>query len=188
MSDNIWLERWGKNTHLEKKKKMFSVVDAYLKSPPKNILDIGCGLAFESEMFQQKYDCELYLLDGDFDSTQDRNRKVNYGGSDTMAFYSKIPDLKKSWDQRGMRYEFVDASTLDVKQDTVFDLVYSFESCGFHYPVSTYIDFLKKHTDETTVFIFDIRNKTIENQKKYFDIVENLHVGHKCNTLSIKFK
>ena len=47
----------------------------------------------ESEHFQKKYNSQLYLLDGDFEDTINRTRKVNYGTADSMAFYSKIEDL-----------------------------------------------------------------------------------------------
>ena len=41
------------------------MLEQYLPRPPKRILDIGCGYAHISDMFQKKYGTELYLLDGD---------------------------------------------------------------------------------------------------------------------------
>jgi SAM-dependent methyltransferase len=188
MIEKEWINAWQSDTHLNKKQLMFNIVDDYIKKAPMSILDIGCGLAFESEMFQKKYDCNLYLLDGDFESTQDRSRKVNYANVESMAFYSKIPDLKQSWDKRKLRYNFIDANTLDLDDDQKFDLVYSFESCGFHYPIATYKNFLKKHTDENTVFIFDIRRKTSKEQLKECIILDKLYTSKKYDTYSLKFK
>jgi SAM-dependent methyltransferase len=186
MIEKDWLDRWEKEAHLEKKNLMFNIVDSYLKVPPKNILDIGCGLAFESEMFQKKYNSNLYLLDGDFESTQSRKRKVRYGSSETMAFYSKIEDLQQSWQSRGIKYNFLDANNIILDKSVKFDLIYSFESCGFHYPISTYKDFLKDHIDSNTTFIFDIRKKSLKDQEKDFTIVESLYSNKKYETLSVK--
>ena len=188
MDSNTWIEKWDSTSHYNKKEKMFNIVDEYVKTPPNNILDIGCGLAFESEMFQKKYNCNLYLLDGDFENTQDRNRKVNYGDTETMAFYSKVNDLKESWNSRGLNYNFIDANTPILDTSVTFDLVYSFESCGFHYPLSTYKDFLKKYTNKDTVFIFDIRRKNIKDQINDFNVVDTLNVSKKYDTLCIRFK
>ena len=188
MIEKEWINKWQSKEHFDKKQSMFNIVDQYIKKTPGSILDIGCGLAFESEMFQKKYNCSLHLLDGDFENTQERNRKVNYGDTETMAFYSKVEDLKKSWDSRGLNYNFVDANDLVLDTNVKFDLVYSFESCGFHYPISTYNKFLKKHTTKETIFIFDIRRKSKTEQLTDFIIVDTINTTKKYDTLVLKFK
>ena len=188
MIEKEWLNIWKSKEHIDKKHSMFTIVDQYIKKPPTCILDIGCGLAVESEMFQKKYNCDLYLLDGDFDSTSSRARKVNYGTVESMAFYSKINDLKESWNDRGLSYTFIDANNLNITTNVKFDVVYSFESCGFHYPITTYKDFLKKYTTDSTIFVFDIRRKSMEEQLKDFIILDNINITKKCDTLVLKFK
>jgi SAM-dependent methyltransferase len=186
--NNKWIESWASKQHQDKKKMMFNIADSAIKAKPKTILDIGCGLAFESEMFQKKYNSDLYLLDGDFDSTLDRSRDTNYGPTNSMAFYSKIDELKQSWDNRNLRYNFINANDINVSDDVKFDLVYSFESCGFHYPVHTYVELIKKHSHKDTLLIFDIRTKTYDHQSMYFDLLKVIHTDKKFKTVSIRFK
>ena len=188
MEEKAWITQWATKDHIDKKELMFSIVDQYLKSPPKCILDIGCGLAVESERFQKKYNSQLYLVDGDFEDTINRARKVNYGTVDSMAFYSKIEDLQKSWNSRNLNYTFINPNNMYINEDIKFDLIYSFESCGFHYPITTYKDFLKKHIDESTILIFDVRRKASKEQLEAFDIIDNINITKKYDTLILKFK
>jgi SAM-dependent methyltransferase len=187
-TNNKWLASWTTKEHQDKKKMMFNIVDSNINFSPKNILDIGCGLAIESEMFQLKYNSNLYLLDGDFDTTSNRSRDTNYGTSDSMAFYSKIDDLKKSWNSRNLQYNFIDANNINIPSSVKFDLIYSFESCGFHYPVNTYAELIKKHSHKDTVLIFDIRIKTYAENKQYFNELKILHTDKKFKTVSLGFK
>ena len=53
---NSWIDDvWNTNDYQTKKKNNFKIIDEYLEKAPLNILDIGCGLAWESRLFQQKY-------------------------------------------------------------------------------------------------------------------------------------
>lgn len=155
---NKWIDTWSIPQHIESKKKLFQVMDNYLKFTPRRILDIGCGLARESEFFQKKYNCELYLLDGDFDDTNTIKRDVKYGTVDNFKFYNKIETLKESFDDRGMKYTFVDANDINIADDVKFDLILSNVSCGFHYPANTYKNLIKKHSTSETKILFDLRN------------------------------
>tara|TARA_B110000503_G_scaffold69653_1_gene108556 strand:- start:4930 stop:5496 length:567 start_codon:yes stop_codon:yes gene_type:complete len=188
MSKDEWINKWANPQHQQKKLDMFNIVDSYINFEPKTILDIGCGLAVESELFQKKYNCNLYLLDGDFDTTVSRKRKVNYGSDTTMAFYSKVPDLMNSWNERKLKYTFIDANDISIDSSIKFDLIYSFESCGFHYPANSYAELIKKHSHENTVCIFDIRTKTYAEQSANFQTVKKIHTGHKFETTVLKFK
>ena len=53
--------------------------------------------------------------------------------------------------------------------DLKYDLVISLVSWGYHYPLETYIDYLKKNATNKTIFIFDIAAEyiSIEDVKKY---------------------
>ena len=72
-----------------------------------------------------------------------------------------------------------------------FDLVYSNVSCGYHYPLSTYADLLKSHTDIDTIMIFDIHSRYLEEQiKDLFDVIEikNFPDQKKIIKCKLKFK
>jgi SAM-dependent methyltransferase len=169
-----WLKKvWQGDEYKQSKEISFSLLNSFLTKAPRNILDIGCGLAFESEMFQKKYNSNLYLLDGDFESTTDISRDREYSATSPLAFYTRINDLKDSFDSRKMRYNFVDANNINLESNLIFDFVYSNVSCGYHYPLSTYSKLLQKHTDKNSIMIFDIHSRYFKEQvDSLFDVLE----------------
>lgn len=183
-----WQNFWENSDYTKLKENNFVALDNFLKKPPNSILDIGCGLAFESEMFQRKYNTELYLLDGDFSQTENNKRDIQYGIVENFKFYSKIDDLKSSFNQRSMRYFFIDAHNIQIPNEKKFDLIYSILSCGFHYPAYIYRDVIMKHSHKETEVIMDIRTTTLNEQAKYFDVLSIVHKGKKHHTCQIRFK
>lgn len=180
-----WLEKWEKESHKDYKTNTFNVLDEYINFKPKRILDIGCGLAYESELFQKKYDSELYLLDGDFESTSERQRDIGFSTVDSFKFYNPINTLKESYNQRNMKYNFIDANNLQINDNIKFDLVYSILSCGFHYPAETYYDLIKKHTTPQSRILLDVRKVALQKMEK-FAIVNDVKTYHKYKTVEIK--
>ena len=173
--ENRWINsEWQSDEYKKNKGISFDLIDSFLTEAPRNILDIGCGMAFESEMFQSKYNSNLYLLDGDFESSINATRDRKFGTADSMAFYTKIDSLKSSFDKRNLKYNFVDANNIQLPPDLKFDVVYSNVSCGYHYPLSTYLELLKMHTTEDSILIFDINSSRINEQiTNIFTVVES---------------
>jgi SAM-dependent methyltransferase len=190
MNEKTWMNGvWQSDEYETVKKISFDLLDSFLLSTPKTVLDIGCGLAFESELFQNKYNCDLYLLDGDFESSKNASRDRKYGEVESMAFYSKIPDLINSFNKRNLRYNFVDANNISLQEKLKFDLIYSNVSCGFHYPLSTYYDLLKKHSNENSVMIFDINSRYLTEQlEDLFEVVESKPYPGQKKILKCKLK
>ena len=115
-------------------------------------------------MLQEKYDTNLYLLDGDSlknQSTQERDG--GYGESSSFQFYREKFDLIRSYDERGLRYNFIDAQNIQIPPIS-FDLIISLTSCGFHYPLSTYSGLIKNHSKDQTVIIIDLRANSAKQQ------------------------
>jgi len=164
---------WHKPKYIACSQECFEQVDEYLTTPPKRILDIGCGYAYVSEQFQKKYGTELWLLEGDLNSTLDNNRMSGWDNVDNMKFYNSVTDLKKYWDSQDIKYNFVDANDIDIDSNITFDFVSSWLSCGWHYPASTYRNLIQKHTDKDSTVIFDFRTKTLS--KKQHAIIETIH-------------
>jgi hypothetical protein len=157
MGMDKWMDKWVSDPdHKVKREKIFQSVYEYTGDVG-IMLEIGCGLARESECYQKKCGTELYLLDGDVSETEDNKREIHYGEADSFKFYTPISELKSSYDERGMKYTFVDANNIDIPEDVKFDLIYSSKSCGFHYPASTYKELVRKHSHENTKVIFDVR-------------------------------
>ena len=184
-------EKWLSPEYLAGCDNVFEQVSRYLKKPPQRILDIGCGFARVSQLFQQHHGSELYLLDGDFSQNPETaTRKAKYGSAESFQFYLPVSDLKKHWDQQDMRYTFVDAHNGLINPEVKFDLVCSWLSCGYHYPVSTYKTLIQQHTDQNSVIIMDFRRKSLGEQTKDFDIVANLSGdgGQKKYKLHIQLK
>lgn len=178
-----WTREWRTGRYIADKKANFKLVDSYLKTEPRKILDIGCGFAYESQWFQEKYDCDLYLMESDVETTKDNNRTIRYGSVDDFAFYTRMHELHSQWKSQGMRYTFVDANNPQVG-DVTFDLVYSFLSCGYHYPANTYMDFILKHTTSDSLIILDIRHIT---KQKNINVIDVIAQEAKSQKLSIKF-
>ena len=44
-----------------------------------------------------------------------------------------------------------------------YDIVISLVSMGYHYPVENYVNLLKKHTSDKTIFIFDIASEFVSD-------------------------
>jgi SAM-dependent methyltransferase len=190
MNDSTWINNvWKTEEYIKSKQVSFELIDSFLNEVPKNILDIGCGLAFESEMFQKKYKSNLYLLDGDFETTVNAERDRKFGSANTMAFYSKILDLQTNFDKRKMKYTFIDANNINIPKNLKFDLIYSNVSCGFHYPLSTYYNVLKTHSDEKSLMIFDIHTRYLQEQlNDLFEIIETKNFSGQKKLVKCRLK
>lgn len=193
-SQNDWLsEVWLHDDYQNSKRKNFELLEKYLKTPPKNILDIGCGLAWESRFFNEKYNSELWLLDGDAD--QGNKNKPNHS-SDTkyhnnaeeFLFYYSLQKLKEELDSRGTKkYHLIDCNNITISDEIKFDLITSWVSCGFHYPISTYKNLIKKHSYDNTVVAMDVRH---QKGKLYLEegieVIETIQTNIKYSTLILK--
>jgi SAM-dependent methyltransferase len=156
-----WLEQeWADSEYMQYKQENFLALDSYLNFAPQSILDIGCGLAWESRMFNEKYGTELWLLDGD--QADNKDVPAADGGwhpnPENFLYYYPLKTLDSELKKRGTNnYHLVDCNNISIPSDKKFDLITSWLSCGFHYPVSTYQELIKKHSHEKTRLIFDIR-------------------------------
>lgn len=184
-----YINHWNKSHYVKAKTRLFEVIDAYVGRAPQRILDIGCGFAQTSQMFQEKYATELWLLEGDKSSTADATRFGKWGQVNTFGWYLPIDTLKETWDARGMKYTHVDGSRPKIQNDIKFDLVYSWLSCGFHYPVDTYRDFVKQHTTDDSMIIMDIRGvKNVNFDSLGIDVVNIIETNNKKQIVHFKYR
>lgn len=194
--NSAWIKEWNSPAYQAYKKDNFEKLIKYLQTPPSNILDIGCGLAFEAREFNRVYGTDIWLLDGEPLDNQERSTLVNDVGyhpdSTTFMFYHKFDWLKKELLSRGAtNYQLVDVNNINIPADKKFDVIWSFLSCGFHYPASTYRELIEKHSHANTKIIVDLRMalKTKELYKEdCYDIVGEVSRGRKHVTVEIKFK
>jgi SAM-dependent methyltransferase len=190
-----WInEEWFTDIYQQHKQENFDLLDTYLDTPPKTILDIGCGLGWESRLFNKKYGTELYLLDGDFDDNAQDDRVQQQARYTTdaknFAFYYKLDFLRNELDKLNTQnYHLVDCNNIDISEDIKFDVITSWVSCGFHYPVNTYRDLIRKHSHENTVVVMDLRILAKQTQPIVEDgveVIEIINTRSKYNTTHIR--
>lgn len=193
-----WTKPWWSVGYQNKKQAGFDALDAYLSTPPKTILDIGCGMAWESRKFTEKYNTELWLIDGDVESNNNKDiARSNYGKwhetPDTMMFYHSLNYIKEKLDESGIKnYHLINTNNIQIPADTKFDLITSWLSCGFHYPVSSYRDLILKHSHKHTMICMDLRlTKQSINRMPVLEhgveLVKVIHTGQKHVHGHIKF-
>lgn len=191
-----WLNgEWSSPEYHDLKKENFNSLDAYLQKPPTRILDIGCGLAWESRMFNEKYGTELWLLDGDVSNNKGKEKSAEVGwneSSDSFLFYYPLDTLREQLDNLDTKnYTLVDVNNINIPDDVKFDVITSWVSCGFHYPANTYKDLILKHSHSETKVVFDLRAHVKTSVPFLDDNTEIVHIlkSHKKRvTAEIRFK
>ena len=166
-----WSKDFKNEETLDSYRKEFELMDNYL-SPwhPETILDIGTAYAQVPEMFQRKYNSQLYLLDGDASSNKPNQvRDIGYGESSNFQFYTNKMKLIEDYDRRGLKYNFIDAQRIQIPNIN-FDLIMSCTSCGFHYPLNTYSNLISAYSNTQTKIIIDLRKATLKDQLEKFEI------------------
>jgi hypothetical protein len=184
-----WLREWTSEDYKGSKRNDIDVLIKYFqKSPPKNLLDIGCGMAWESRALQKVFDTKLWLLDGDADSNQKQSRETKWNPDiKKMAFYHKLDQLDSALKETGLKkYKLIDCNNINIPEDIKFDLIYSGMSCGFHYEANTYRTLIEKHSHPDTKIIFDLRS-TVMYQNNV-EILQVLYKAKKYNKCLIRFK
>ena len=92
-----WSRKWTTDKYIAKRRANFETVDAYLDQPVGKMLDIGCGFAWDSRWFNEKYGTELWLLDGDNSANSAKSATASYGNwntsPDELKFYHSFDFL-----------------------------------------------------------------------------------------------
>ena len=163
-TSEAWARKWSTPEYIAKRKGDFEALDAYLNKPIGRILDIGCGFAWQSRFFAEKYNTELWLLDGDSSTNDKKTDTASFGNwnqdGDGLLFYHSLDYLDQELKRLGTtNYHLVDANNINIPEDVKFDVITSWLSCGHHYPVSVYRDLMLKHSHKDTRIILDIRRK-----------------------------
>ncbi len=194
---STWMNgEWSDPAYQQIKKENFEILDRYLQVPPTRILDIGCGLAWESRMINEKYQTELWLLDGDSSKNTDKlasAKDINWHETaDEFLFYHTFDVLESELKKLGTKnYKLIDCNNINIPSDVKFDVITSWLSCGFHYPVSTYKELMLKHSHENTKIIVDVRSHVKTKElflESGIEIVSVLNERRKVATVEIKFK
>ncbi len=138
-----------------------AIEDLLKELNPKRIADIGCGYGF-FDLFAAKYlSAEVVLID------LEQNEHRHFGFQEEGAAYSSLKVARELLLANNVPVERIEClnprDTLPEAIDPV-DLVVSFISCGFHYPVDSYLPMLDKALRPGGAAIFDLRATTASEQ------------------------
>jgi len=172
----IKLQRHGAKYSINKKEyiaemeKEFKLMLPFLSKECNSILDIGCGIAGIDVLLSKHYDNpKLYLLDGDF-----KNPDIVYGFTkNTKSIYNSLLATKDMMEKNHIsNYKILTLNSgLNLMEN--IDIIISTLSCGYHYPVDTYLEKINKILSKNGILIIDIRENTdgIKKIGKYFQYI-----------------
>lgn len=128
---------------------------------PSNIIDIGCGQALNDLFLHKDFEPHFTLVD--IEETDDQYHAWSNQGSG----YASLDDARALLHDNGVAASKV--VTINPRQapDALIglegDLVTSFYSCGFHYPVDTYLPLFLKVLRGGGIVCLDLRNNYVLN-------------------------
>jgi len=152
----------------------FDEIQKFLPKSAENILDIGCGIG-AIDIFLNKYYNNLskfHLVDKNYIS-----KKIVYGFSRSETegynnlYTTKNFLLANKVDEKNICIYDIDKDKLS---EINYDLVISLVSWCYHYPLETYLSYLRQSTHNKTIFIIDIAEEfiSIDYIKNYFNKIE----------------
>lgn len=127
---------------------------------PSKIADIGCGYALFDLFLAREYDSKLNLID------LESNENRHFGFKESGAAYSSLANAKAFLAANGVKKTAIktfNPEIDDLSKITKLDYAFSFISCGFHYPWSTYEDFFKSNVAEDGRIILDVRSHKLSD-------------------------
>ena len=145
-------------------------IQKFLPVECSNILDIGCGLGGIDLLLSQHYKGlpNLNL----FDYTQ-TDKKIHYGYAEQASVYNDLDLTAQFLKMNGVEQDKIHThNVLDGFPKQKYEIIISLLSCGFHYPVTTYIQEIVNCRNG--IVILDIRkgsDQMIELKKHFNSIV-----------------
>lgn len=126
----------------------FGSIRSYLPTKCNSVLDIGGGLGGIDVLLARKYGCGICILDGEADAP-------------VMELH------RKTFNHMGVARDFLtkngvggfDYLTPEQMTPRPFDLIISLGSWCFHYPPSTYLDFVVSCCHSETMLVVDVRKQ-----------------------------
>lgn len=153
----------------------FKTLIPFLPNKASNILDIGSGIGLINIHLYEYFgrDTNIHLLD-----KTEVEDKLYYGfNHERTPFYNSLNLAKSILMKNNVAEENIFIHEVgdhnSCFQANKFDLVTSYISLGFHYPISTYIDEILLSIKADGILILDIRKNTtqLDEIKKKFNTV-----------------
>jgi hypothetical protein len=124
---------------------------------PRHVVDIGCGAAISEALLRQDFDLKATLVD--IEETPQQYHLWN----DTGAGYASLAEAKAFLCKNG--FKAGEVTTVNPRKapgamaKVSGDLVTSYISCGFHYPITDYVDLMLKTVADGGTVILDLRGR-----------------------------
>jgi hypothetical protein len=148
------------------------------------IIDIGCGVAGIDVLLSTHYGHRARIVLVDKTQTDEN---IHYGFEKVASFYNNLFLAKEILNMNGVPESHVVLNTPEqfVAVPPRADLVISLESWGFHYPISTYIDTVKKCIKAGGLILVEVRKSSgaLEELQKHFTKVEVIKDGKRQRIL-----
>jgi SAM-dependent methyltransferase len=148
--------------YYEDQQKEWKQLSAHLPAQVTNTLDIGCGIGGINEFLYKHYSAsrsvDVFLLDRNYTA-----ERVFYGFHQDAAAYNSLSASKSYLVGRGVPKEAIQIIDVDrdaLPPDISFDVILSLFSWGFHYPIQTYLEYVKGHLARNGTLIVDCRKGT----------------------------
>lgn len=119
-----------------------------------HVMDIGCGHAIMQALFHRDNVCRITLID------IESNDRVHHDFHDQGAGYASLDKARAFLVSNAVPSNSITTFNPQVSQlpqARDVNLVMSLLSCGFHYPLATYLDYAKKVLVPNGRFLFDLR-------------------------------
>lgn len=132
-----------------------------LELKPRRIADIGCGYALFDLFAARDLGAALLLID------LESNERRHFGFAEAGAAYSSLAVARAFLEANGVppqAIETLNPAAADPIAAGPADLAVSFLSCGFHYPVETYLEYFDRAVAPGGAVIVDLRRTTAEPQ------------------------
>lgn len=136
--------------------KEFKLMLEYLPEKCKSILDIGCGIGGIDVLLHKAYgNPKILLMD-----KSEISKKLHYGYHETGASYNCFQATRELMDANKVKnYDIIDVSKGKLPIFENVDLIISLLSCGYHYPLDKYLDYIETVLSEDGTLIIDCRQK-----------------------------
>lgn len=169
-------------------KSEYNAIKDFIAEPNK-ILELGCGLGRFSVYlnWQLDYSPKFYLAD-----FSELSEKVRYGWNPKDSVYNDLDFTSNFCKDNGLNnFEIINLRYNKISKLEKQDLICSFLSVGFHYPLEEYLGEFRLISDESTLFIFGARKGVYSKDKllEYFkeiNIVQNEEASIKEEILILR--
>jgi hypothetical protein len=139
-------------------KEEWASIGDFVPDNTKYIADIGSGLGGVHEFTTTHVTGlqKIFLID------KPESRQIYYGYRSIASSYNQLELSCAYLDWVGVESDML--SAIDVTKDPLpegpFDVVLAMLSWGYHFPVSTYLDFVTERISATGVLLMDVRRET----------------------------